>query len=279
MPQDAQPVLVHAIQLPPLAGFMSPKPVVAADPVGNVLVVAHGLTNAPLGSDILVWRSIDRGNTWSLPENLTDLAKDGEIFFDPWLETDRRGHFYFVHALVSDGRPHVRRSKDAGFTWSNTLPIKWKWCDRPVLSVSPNGRRLAVAGAMTEKTDNYPSEPLDSNDPDFVRKVRAAFRNYAGIFVSRNYGESWRKVTGPFDDEHAIPFSIVIDDAGRMAASWIVEGDGSRSVVIVTENLDRTWTTTTLVESLQPDRQHPFNGARFSVLALDGRSVLHVAYV
>ena len=74
-------------------------------------------------------------------------------------------------------------------------------------------------------------------------------------------------------------FLDLIDDNGAIAASWIVEGNGSRSVVTVTENSGKTWTTTTLVESLQPERPHTFNGERFPVLSRNGRSGLHAAYV
>lgn len=279
VPEDTQPALVHSIQLPALAGFTSAKPVVAADPNRNVLVLAYGLTNSPLGSDTLLWRSDDRGNTWNTPVNLTNRAQDGEIIFDPWLETDRRGHFYFVHVLRSDGRPFLQRSKDAGATWSHAFPIPWKWCDRPVMSISPNGRELVVAGSMQEKTDKYPTGPLDPNDPDTARKIREAFRFSSGIFVSGNQGESWEKVPPPIDDAHAIPFSVIIDDDGAIAASWIVEGNGSRSIVTVTQDFGKTWKTTTLVESLQPERPHAFNGERFPVLSLDGRAGLHAAYV
>lgn len=210
---------------------------------------------------------------------MTNQAQDGEIFFDPWLETDRRGHFYFVHVLRSDGRPLIRRSKDAGSTWSNPLPIPWKWCDRPVLSVSPNGQQLVVAGSMTEKTDKYPTGPLDPTAPDTARKIREAFHFSSGIFISKNQGDSWEKVTSPFDDAHAIPFSITCNDDGTIAVSWIVEGNGSRSAVTVTEDFGKTWTTTILVESLQPERPHSFNGERFPVLSMDGGLGLHVAYV
>lgn len=121
--EDRKPTLSRSFQLPSLNGLSAAKPVVAAAPEGNVLVVAHGVSNAPLGSDMLLWRSDDRGDTWSLPVNLTNQAQDGELFFDPWLDTDRRGHFYFVHVLRSDGRPLIRRSKDAGLTWSHALSI------------------------------------------------------------------------------------------------------------------------------------------------------------
>lgn len=59
VPEDRLPTLVRSVQLPSLTGFSAAKPVVAADPKGNVLVVAHGLTRSPLGSDMLLWRSDD----------------------------------------------------------------------------------------------------------------------------------------------------------------------------------------------------------------------------
>lgn len=279
VPKGAQPRLVQAIQLPPLAGYGSPKPVVAADPEGHVLVVAYGTTNAPFGSDMLLWRSHDRGNTWSQPVNLTNQAQEGEVFFDPWLETDRRGHFYFVHVLRSDGRPFVWRSRDAGRNWSSALPINWRRADRPVLCISPNGQRLAVAASLAERSDKIAIEPLDSNDPKLARKIRESIHFSADVFVSENQGESWDKVIAPFENEHAIPFSIVCEDDGRLAVSWIVCGNGSRSVVTVSDSSGSSWTTTTLVDALQPDRPHAFNGARFPVLAQDGQSGLHVAYV
>lgn len=279
VPKAAQPRLVQAIQLPPLAGYGSPKPVVAADPEGNVLIVAYGTTNVPFSSDTLLWQSHDHGETWSAPVNLTNQAQDGEVFFDPWLETDRRGRFYFVHVLRSDGRPFVRRSRDAGRNWSSALPINWRWADRPVMGISPNGQRLAVAASLAERTDNFATEPLDSNDPNLAQKIRESIHHSAGVFVSEDQGESWNKVKAPFDNKHAIPFSIVCKDDGRLAVSWIVGDNGSRSVVTVSNSSRSSWTKTTLVEALQPDRPHAFNGARFPVLALDGQSGLHVAYV
>jgi hypothetical protein len=278
--QNARPALVQAVQLRPLNGFGSPKPVMAADAKGNVVVVAHAVREGPLGIDIVVWRSIDRGIKWERPENVTRMAPQGEVNFDPWLETDGRGHYYTVHGLRSDGHPLIRRSKDAAKTWSDPLPIPWKHCDRPVLGVSPNGRQLVVAGSMSEHATDAPNESLGRKDPDFAAKLRSRFRFYAGVFVSDDFGDSWSKLTPPFgEDKHAIPFAVVIDNQGRIAGSWIVEGDGSSSAISVCKNGGRIWDNTTLVSSLQPDRPHPFNGSRFPVLALDGSTILHVAYV
>ena len=101
---DVQPILVQAVQLPMIPGLQSPKPVVAADSEGRVVVVAHGISVGPLlnvepsvlpgGIDILAWRSVDRGLTWEPAKNLTNRAIHGEIRFDPWLETDGREHLW-----------------------------------------------------------------------------------------------------------------------------------------------------------------------------------------
>ena len=277
--QNEQPALVQAAELPPLDGFESPKPVVSADGQGNVVVVAYAVQEKLLAIDIVAWRSIDRGKTWEQPENITRMAAQGEVNFDPWLDTDGRGHYYIVHGLRSDGHPLIRRSKDAGKTWSDPLPIPWKHCDRPVLGVSPNGKQLVVAAAMSEPVANAP-KTLDGNDPDLAAKVRASILHSSGVFLSGDHGNSWERMPDPFGhDQHAIPFSVVIDDRDRVAASWIIEGNGSWSAVSVSQDRGRTWSITTLVDSLQPDRPHPFNGERYPVLDIDGSNELHVAYV
>jgi hypothetical protein len=277
--KDSQPTLVKASQLPELKNYKSPKPVVAADASGNVAVVSYGVVDDPMGSDILLWRSGDRGVSWRQPENLTNSAKAGGVNFDPWLECDGDCRFYLVYGQKRQGNPIIRRSKDSAKSWSESLQIPWKSCDRPVLGISPNRKTLVVAAAMAEKSANYPTEPLDENDPKLQEKVRAAFISYAGVFVSSDHGSTWEKWTSPFGDQHAIPFAVVVDNANRVAASWVVEGDGSRSAVSVSQDGGQTWTNTTLVKSLQPDRSHPFNGERFPVVALDGSYGLHVAFV
>lgn len=276
---DAQPTLVSSSQLPALSGFDSPKPVVAADRFGNVAVVSYGVVDTPLGCDVLLWRSEDRGVSWGQPENLTNSAAGGEMNFDPWMETDGGGHYYVVYGGGRHGTPLIRRSKDFAKSWSESLKIPWKSCDRTVLGISPNGKVLVVAAAMAERSASAPAEPLDGNDPQLQEKLRASLINYAGVFVSRDHGSTWKKCESPFGNEHAIPFGVVVNDATRIAASWIVERNGSRSAVCVSHDEGQTWINTTLVKSLQADRPHPFNGERFPVIALDGSGGLHVAYV
>ena len=275
---ETYPIVVKSEQLPQLANYSSPKPVVAADSEGNVVVVAHGVQDRP--RDLVVWRSVDRGETWGLADKMTSDTTKGEFLCDPWLATDGQGQYYIVYGHAPEGRPGIRRSRDSGKTWSDPLLIPWTSCDRPVIAISPNGKRLIVASAMSEKKSTSSVRPLNGDDPDLQAKIRASVRYYSGIFVSEDHGESWKKRSGPFgDDEHAIPFSIAIDDNDRVAASWIVEGKGSKSAVSISEDQGQTWAATTLVESLRPDRPHPFNGERFPVLADDMAGSLHVAFV
>lgn len=282
----AAPVLIRTSKLPPLTGYSSPKPVLAADPAGNIVVSAHGIIDHPLGMDILTWRSDNRGDSWKSPEKLTNQAASGAIHFDPWLETDKRGHYYVVYASRSDGRALVRRSKDAGVSWSTPFPIPWKSADRPVLGISPNGQRLVVAASMAESGASAVADSLtsDNSDPnarlaEIREKLQASIKYYAGIFVSNDYGSTWKKWPGPFANEHAIPFSVVVDDRDRIAVSWIVGGTGSRSVVSISDNQGQSWSEQVLVQPLQPDRVHEFNGQRFPVLTSQDGSGLHVAYV
>lgn len=180
---------------------------------------------------------------------------------------------------MDDLVPHLARSRDAGKTWQLSINIGPAACDRPVLGVSPSGRYVVVAASMSETTDAYSGKPFDSRDPRLEEKIAAANRFYSGIFVSSDYGANWQQYEGPMDGKNAIPFAVVIDDSGSIASSWVVEGDGSSSVVCISTDEGQTWSQTTLVDSLQPDRSHPFNGERFPVLTVDGNSGLHVAYV
>ena len=278
--KSGSPVLVRSNQLPSAPGFQSPKPVIAADRNGTVVVLAHGIVNHPLASDILAWRSIDRGDTWLPPKNLTSRSTAGDFRFDPWIETDRRGHYYSVYCSRSDGLTIFRRSADSGVSWSQELPIRWVHGDRPVLGISPNGRRIVIAASMSEPIVGTPATPLDGSALNLRELLRARFRRYSGVFLSNDFGKSWQRLQPPFGENiQAIPFSVVIDNERQIAAAWIVEGEDSTSRISVTDDQGRTWHNTLLVESLQSDRPHPFNGERFPVIAQDDSGVLHTAFI
>jgi hypothetical protein len=272
--KDAQPLLVSSRPLHSMR--QSVKPVVAADHRGQVVVIAQSFI-PPLGSRLVQWRSCDGGQSWENSRILEGSPQGEESLGDPWLTTDRRGRFYYLYFSLSAGVA-LHRSSDGGRIWSSPVKVAEPG-DRPVLGISPDGRLLVVAASMSEKTANYPAEPLDGNDPKLEEKPRAVWRPYSGVFISRDHGQRWQQLPGPWSGTHAIPFSVVVDDDGRISGSWIIEGGGSRSVVGSTFDQGQTWTEEELVASLQPDISHPFSGERFPVLAIDGNRNLHVAYV
>jgi hypothetical protein len=227
---------------------------------------------------LVSWRSHDRSQSWDEPQALENWPDGSKIVGDPWLQTDRRAVFHLVHTAVPGMVLGYRHSADAGGTWSDAVKIT-EGADRPVLGVSPSGKRLVIATYLAEKSASYPKEPLNANDPQLQAKVEAAFRHSLGIFCSEDRSKHWRHLSGPSDLTRAVPLSVVIDDNGRIASSCIAAGGGSRSLVCSTADGGKSWAIEELVAHLQPDRPHPFNGARLPVLALDGNSALHVAYI
>jgi hypothetical protein len=278
---DARPIV--ATSGPLAATTRHPaKPVVAADHRGEVVVLAQDVLHPD--RRLAQWRSPDGGESWQEALPLESYPNKPEQFGDPWLETDRRGRFYYVGlSIVADSdttRLVFRRSRDAGQTWSAPIEVTKLGADRPVLGVSPNGRHLVIAASTGERTAPPSTKPRRvPNSRQLAAEQAAAVRFFSGIFVSGDQGRHWERLSGPLGETHAVPFSVVIDDDGRIASSWVAEGGGSRSVVSISADRGKTWTDTELVASLQPDRNHPFNGERFPVLAVDGRKTLHVAYV
>ncbi len=273
--EHARPILVDSGPLPE-TGDQPAKPVVVADHEHRVQVIAMDVRE--LEARLTFWKSSDGGRSWQAPIALENWPTNSRFMADPWLQADRRGRVYLVHTAVA-GMPLVlRTSTDAGRSWSNLRKIA-DHADRPVLGISPNGRQLVIAASMSERTAEYPTEPLDGNDPLLKTKIKAAFRHHIGIYTSEDSGRSWTRRPEPLGSRHAIAFSVVIDDTGRIACSGVVEGQGARSVVCMTTDHGETWRETELAGNLQPDRDHPFNGERFPVLALDGAGGLHTAFV
>jgi hypothetical protein len=286
LPETARPKLVVSTPLPPLAAAAFAKPVIAADHERRI-VVAQALT--PQESQLVQWRAV-QGNAWAAPEFFEHEPRGKVSEYDPWLETDRRGQFSLVD-VDSPQSDHglglaLRRSTDGTRSWSTPESIV-TGADRPVLGVSPNGAYWVVAASLSERRENSSKQPLDGNDPHLQEKIAAMFRYSSGVFVSQNEGQSWQRLPGPLGESHTVPFSVVVDDRGRIASSWI-DANGpdvigvpahSRSVVAVTVDRGVHWVETELVSKLQPDRRHPFNGERFPVVSVDVEDRLHVAYV
>jgi hypothetical protein len=260
--------------------------VVAADRNGQIVVVATNISPSTavtvIGSPLVRWHSADRGQTWDGPTPFQDWPTGADFAGDPWLVTDHRGRFHLIHLAINFKNPKVcpcvyRRSVDDGATWEDPVRIA-DVIDRPVIAVSPNGERLSIIGMMNDPD----AAPLTDADLVNGNTTLAATNRVmtAGVFRSKDRGKSWKRLAGPPGIRSAVAFSTVIDDAGRIAAGWVVnDGKGSHSVVGTTADDGATWSLTTLVEALQPDRNHPFSYGRFPVVAVDGSGILHVVFV
>jgi hypothetical protein len=272
---DASPQLVSAKPLDSTHRYV--KPVVAADHQGNVVVIAE---EHFAGHQIAQWTSYDGGGTW---EGLRYLphSPDDRVSGDPWLATDRRGRFYclFICITAPKGLNAFHRSCNGGKTWSPRISVTPAG-DRPLFGVSPDGKLLVTASSVVERTKELLNERLDENDPNLEEKIGATSRWYSAMSVSEDWGAHWRQFPGPLKDLHAIPFSVVVGDDGKIASSHLAISKGeTESVVCTALDHGRNWNETTLEMNLQPDRPHAFNGARFPVLAADGDKNLHVAFI
>lgn len=284
VPEGAIPRLLSAAPLPEAEHSLIAKPVIAADREHRVVVAQDGLSGLSL---LIGWRAGD-DNRWSAWQTLEKWPAEAHFVGDPWIQTDRRGRFFLVHTCLDGGILAIRRSTDFAATWSAAREIA-KLADRPVVGISPSGKHLVIAASMVEVRNNTPNKAINLplHDPQREETLAASTRNFAGVFVSPDHGRNWKRISGPLAETHAVPFSVICDDEGRIAGGWIAAKGyarfnvpaASRSVVCSTTDHGETWTETELVANLQPDRMHPFTGERFPVLALDSAGIVHCAYV
>lgn len=282
VPEGATPQFWSSTPLPEAEWSIVAKPVIAADREHLVVVAQNAQGEL---SRLIAWRSGNRSTSsdWQPLENWPAKARFNG---DPWMQTDGRGRFFLVHTTLDGGTLAVRRSNDFAENWSTPQEVAQR-ADRPVLGISPSGKHLVIAASMVEDRENAPKIVLRGDDPQLQEKLAALTRHFAGIFVSQDRGRTWKRAPGPLPETHAIPFSVVCDDEGRIASAWIAARGiarfnaprNSRSIVCATRDGGKKWTETELVADLQPDRMHPFNGERFPVLALGPTGVVHVAYV
>lgn len=264
LPENAQP---RARTAKPLPGkYLGFEPSVAAHGDGRVVVAA--LDPADQTSRLLHWRSVDGGRTWTEPVPLSQWTKE-HFLADPWLQTDGRNRFFIVYCgvknLATDREPIgavFQRSADDGASWERPV-IVWPSVDKPVLAVSPSGRRLVVACEANEKKRPF----------------------FTGLFQSTDQGRSWRTVPGPPETEkHRLnPQGLVVDNKDGIAVSGIALDLGKssvRAVVMSSADSGKTWHTTTLAEfPFDPSKQNPFRDVSQAALARGDNGVIHVAYI
>lgn len=143
--------------------------------------------NAPAGLAFI--RSTDGGTSWSEPEALLSAADDAaENIMSVsllWLNSGDLGLFYFIRKGFDYGKLHLRRSSDAGKSWSqptSCIPATGYYVtnnDRVIRLAS--GRLLVPAGY--HRTVNRPASEQQTWD----------MRSTAIYFYSDDDGKSWQE--------------------------------------------------------------------------------------
>ena len=177
----AAPVKVAEVEVLPLGRHRGPRIAFAGDAMvitavaGNHLATgahAHGL---PADGDLLSWRSLDGGKTWSKPLVVNDVpaaaveglhglsgSADGKLFA-VWLDT-RSGKGKQLYGAVS---------KDGGATWSKNIPIYSSpagticECCHPSAAIDGRGRLLVMwRNSLGGSRDMYAAASADGTTFD-----------------------------------------------------------------------------------------------------------------
>jgi hypothetical protein len=159
--------------------------------------------------DIFFIRSLDGGNTWSLPINLSDSPGDS---VRPTIALSPEGRIYVAWGDDTGGKYDVllRSSADAGANWSSTTNIteKIKGQDRlPSIAVDTDGT-LYVAWAHKER----------HKQGETVTVEREVFLQY-----SRDGGNTWSAPYSVSRDpslSSIIRPEITIGPRGKVSVIW-----------------------------------------------------------
>jgi hypothetical protein len=211
---------------------------------------------------LIVWRSKDRGATWSAPSPLGDDPKA-----DVWLQAGPRGGCFAAYLRGTEPLEEnytfaavFQRSEDGGETWKEARVLGPK-ADKTVLAVSPSGQHLAVA-----------FNPLD--------------KPQAVVLRSDDGGDNWQAVprAAPRGWRY-VPWGLVVNDDGAIAAGWTLKETvhdlkaEARLLVSATKDAGKTWKDQELA-TYSSSQAAPvgFLGSAAVVLALDGSGTAHAVY-
>jgi hypothetical protein len=222
------PVKVAEAGVVPLTRHRGPRIAFAGNAIVITAVVgskaeegahAHGL---PSDGDLLVWRSLDKGKTWtagkpindspaSATEGLHALASDGKgLLFAAWL--DHRGG--------KGTKLYAARSTDGGVTWSKNMAVYLSpdgsicECCHPSLAIGPGGELVVMwRNAVGGSRDMYLATSRDGvtfSTPQKLGegtwKLNACPMDGGGLAVSSSeILTAWRREANVFLDQPGRP--------------------------------------------------------------------------
>ena len=282
----SDPVKVAEAGIVPLSRHRGPRIAFAGGVVVITAVVgnkseegghAHGL---PSDGDLMAWRSLDGGKSWtpgkaindvaaSATEGLHALASDGRgLLFAAWL--DKRG--------AKGTKLYSARSSDGGATWSKNVAVYLSpdgsicECCHPSLAIDATGQVVVMwRNAVGGSRDMYLATSRDGatfSTPQKLGKgtwkLNACPMDGGGLAVSSTkILTAWRRDTNVFVDEPGQPEKLVGE--GKDVALAL---SGGKSYVAFVEGTKvEVWIDGKLEQLAE-------NGAFPSVLSLPGGGAL-----
>jgi hypothetical protein len=244
------------------------EPAVAADNDGHIVVTAmDGFTQRAV-----VWTSADAGKTFSSPHFPLPPPDERTRQGDLTVQSAGRGVFFLsLMATRAPAEPgmfaYLLRSDDSGRTWKAARQLsapRWD-VDRPILAVSPNGRRAAVVFH-------------GGGGPGTLQ-----------VLFSSDGATTWTAapvlLVGP--KIGANPYSIVIDDQGRTIVGYESIRNQSYWLELgITEDGGKTWRHHDFgrlgakIVEMDPQEEAAGVFGMFSGVALaqDGTATLHAMF-
>ena len=252
---------------------------------GEAIIIAAVVGDKGKGADgdLLAWRSLDHGKTWSSPvkindvlgaarEGLHSMASDGkDLLFATWLDLRDKGTRLYGSA-----------SRDGGVTWSKNVLVYASpsgsvcQCCHPTVTIAPNGQiNIMFRNELEGARDMYVVSSLDGGS-----SFKAVGKLGAG---------TWILNACPMDGG-----GMAVDASGRVATVWRREksifsaGLGQRedslgygkdgTIAAGSGGLYFAWSTPEGVQARVPGKQDAVligpKGAYPQLLALNDGSVL-----
>ena len=194
---------------------------------GAVDIVPHTINNSlrlylASGIDDKIWRSDDKGATWSNVSSPTIVGNsaslhcpfhnnsDGNVFYlgsyDPAAGTGRAYKSTDSGATISDVSANVaqwvRVKRHAIETWTQDSDLVLQWCEHTTINsgdqlyVSRNGGSTWVAATMTGYDTDATNEATHATSGNPYNGNQIYALNFDQVYFSEDLGENWTNKTG-----------------------------------------------------------------------------------
>ena len=227
----------------------------------NVVWAGTGETfirsNISIGNGI--YKSTDAGKTWQ-HMGLTKTGRIGRIVIDP-----RNPDIVYVAALGHSYGPQnergVYKTTDGGKTWRQVLFVDEN-TGASDIAMDPNNPRILLAGMWQLEIKTW---------------VRKSGGPGSGLYLSKDGGENWQKITRglPDTDLGKIAVGIAPSDSDRMYALIETAQHDFAGVLFRSDNGGQSWR---LISHDQEYTQRPHYYSRLAISPADADEVYFMAH-